>query len=231
MAIAKPSPLVSNVSGPIGGTEFFQYGSQVRIAPRRSTCTATTERAYAARAAQTNASREWRNLTDAQRAGFTAYAQRQTFPDRFGSARNLTGFQVFLRWYPWCQITYPTHPTPYYDPPVTDKLSQAPGKVSLKLNTTPYAEITVTSGLFFFFLSWWHIDVYGPHNKPGLNPKMWRFVANVRMFDYTQDVTSSFTTAGVPFLQGATYSIRLRIYFWRNWPSDYARAEAICTAP
>jgi hypothetical protein len=231
MALAKPSPIVTAVSGPVGGSEFFRFGNQTRIAQRRCKCTSTTERALNARAQHIAAIAQWHALDAYSQSRYRAMASRMTFPDRFGTPRKISPFQLFLKWYPWCAITQVAAPTPYYDAPVTDFISPGPGSISLIINTTPYAEITTTSGLFLFFLSWWHYDVFGPHNKPGLKPKQWTFVANTRMWAYTQDVTTDFTTAGIPFIEGAIYSIRLRVYVWRNWPSAYISGEGQCTAP
>lgn len=231
MALAKPSPLINNVSGPVGGAEFFRFGDRIRIAGRRSKCTSSTARAINARSSHMAAITEWHALTAYQKSWYIKYANLWTFPDRFGTPRKISPFQLFLKWFPWCAITTNVHPTPYYDAPVSPFFSAGPGTVSLVVNTTPYVEITTTGGLFLFFLSWWHYDLYGPHNKPGIKPKQWQFVANTRMWAYTQDVTADITAAGIPILEGATYSIRLRCYVWRNMPSAFISTEATCTAP
>lgn len=109
--------LTTEASGKLGDLVFFRnaFGQTVRpfVPPTNNNTDAQAE----ARAAMTNASRDWQTkLTNAQRAAWETYARNTPLTDRLGQSHNTTGRNMFIRAFVPSQIGGVKKPT---DAPTT----------------------------------------------------------------------------------------------------------------
>lgn len=98
MAIFRPGPIISAVSGNLGGLNFAysRNSSYIRKALRRTN--KHTLRQTGNRALFTYLIRAWADLTNAQRIAWNAAAVTTVFHSRLGIHRNISGFQFFTKY-------------------------------------------------------------------------------------------------------------------------------------
>ena len=98
MAIFKSNPIVTSISGNLGGASFAAgRGSPIiRQRIRRTKQTDANHMLIRARQAQLRAA--WREFTNPQRTAWNTAASTLNHPDRLGTYRPTPGFNLFLRW-------------------------------------------------------------------------------------------------------------------------------------
>jgi hypothetical protein len=89
--------LIPPTSGSVGGQTFSRNRSGAYIRQRSNPTQPRTAAQVNARARLTSTSAAWRGLTDAQRAGWSAFAQSFTVVNSLGTTINLTGAQCYVK--------------------------------------------------------------------------------------------------------------------------------------
>lgn len=97
MALISPSPIVSTISGALGGTTFRRGRGSIVACHRPRKVATRSARAVAARARFQWAVARWQALSVDTRAAWGRLAQGLQFTDRLGAARQLSGRALFLR--------------------------------------------------------------------------------------------------------------------------------------
>lgn len=97
MALISPSPIVSTISGALGGTTFRRGRGSIVACHRPRKVTTRSSRAIAARARFQWAVARWRALSSDTRNAWGRLAQGLQYTDRLGAARQLSGRALFLR--------------------------------------------------------------------------------------------------------------------------------------
>lgn len=97
MALITGGPAVGQISGRIGGQVFSRnrYGAYIRTGTKP--VVSTTAEAMLAKARLGNISAQWQALTDAQRAGWKAWAQENPVLNRLGQSIILTGHAAYVQ--------------------------------------------------------------------------------------------------------------------------------------
>lgn len=88
---------VAGISGKIGGSVFAKNKGGNYARSWTKPTNPQTERQIAQRAKLSTTSNAWKNLTQAQRAGWDESAKTRTVLNRFGEVKQLSGFQVYQR--------------------------------------------------------------------------------------------------------------------------------------
>lgn len=96
MALIKQGALISEISGKLGGAVFFRNRGGSCVRTFTVPANPQTEYQIAVRNALTSASVAWKNLTDAQRAAWAAWAQENPVRNRVGEAIRLQGNAAFV---------------------------------------------------------------------------------------------------------------------------------------
>lgn len=97
MAIFKASAIVGGISGNIGGANFVNArGSAVIRKAKSRTGTRTTAQMKQSAELQWNIQR-WNAFTDDEKLLWNLAANQQTFPNRLGEQRYISGYQFFLK--------------------------------------------------------------------------------------------------------------------------------------
>lgn len=97
MAICIPGPLVTAISGDVGGATFAQtrHGQIVR---KRAVKLKKHSAALSFRRARFQSfHRQWEDLTDTLRTAWNVAGKRYVVHNRFGTPRTLTGFQLWMQ--------------------------------------------------------------------------------------------------------------------------------------
>jgi hypothetical protein len=97
MAIFRQSPFVGALSGRLGGAIAAQTKQGQVLKHRPAKINRQTEASLAARAAFANLTRNWQQLTDAERREWNLFASNKPLVNRLGVSRLLTGFQWFMK--------------------------------------------------------------------------------------------------------------------------------------
>lgn len=148
MAIYQPSATTGPISGALGGAVYVNSrGSKVvRHRPLKGPgIEPEAVNGYGRPAARlATITRYWRTLTALQRQAWNAAANQRTYPNRLGEGRNLSGFQLFVKynmlvWWPLVDIN------PIGDPPI-DGTSPPPALVTPTIETGSTKEITIDAG-------------------------------------------------------------------------------------
>lgn len=107
------SALVDSIRGSIQGTTFQRnaYGYTIKGKPNMVNPNTANQNAHKARFSA--AIQAWRNITDANRAAWDAYANAFPIPSRKNPDAYLSGFNAFCRWH---ALTFTTSFTVLADP-------------------------------------------------------------------------------------------------------------------
>lgn len=97
MAIFRQSPFIGALSGRLGGAVAAQTKQGQVLKHRPAKINRPTEAALAARAAFANLTRDWANLSAAERREWNLFASQRPRVNRLGVSRLLTGFQWFMK--------------------------------------------------------------------------------------------------------------------------------------
>ena len=97
MALVKPGPLVTAISGTVGGVTFAQGRRSTIARPNPPPLPNASTKQRKRQAEAYNVVREWQNLTDAQRAAWTAAGASLTVSNRIGTRAPLSGYNYFRR--------------------------------------------------------------------------------------------------------------------------------------
>lgn len=96
MAIFEPGSLIGAISGNVGGASFAnRSGSKVVRKPRRPSRT-NAERIINQQTLITNIARQWRDLTELERAAWRTAAANRPIPNRLGVSRAISGYQYYV---------------------------------------------------------------------------------------------------------------------------------------
>lgn len=98
MAIFRPGPLVSAVSGDIGGINFVSSSHGHYIRRKATVCNRDTERQLYRRTAINFYATVWRAMNATQRSAWVTAAWYLLWPNRLGIHRRITPWQSFLKW-------------------------------------------------------------------------------------------------------------------------------------
>ena len=163
MAIARSSPLVTSISGKIGGTQFVSTagGLHVRSRPcRRSTPTVALMDSQALHASMRLA---WLRLLDSQRLYYRRLALQMTATDRLAQSRRPSAYQLFYRYQSrWLRAA----PGVSAQTPVA-KITDQPTSVQLGFTDTPYYFIQVN---YPYVTPFKYCALYGAVSFRGLPP-------------------------------------------------------------
>lgn len=97
MALMIPGPVVSQLSGRIGGTIFSRNKGGAYIRNGSKPIIVTTEAAQTIKAIVAANSRAWADLTEVVRAAWKTWAGENPVINRLGQARTLSGHQAFVQ--------------------------------------------------------------------------------------------------------------------------------------
>jgi hypothetical protein len=99
MARIKYTALVESIRGSIGGTTFQAnaYGFTIKAKPNM--LNPNTQRQNNAKAIFSTVAQRWRNLSNANRAAWDAYANAFPIPSRKNPDSYLSGYAAFVRWH------------------------------------------------------------------------------------------------------------------------------------
>lgn len=97
MALFRPSAIVQNISGAVGGVVFVNGRGGPYVSTRGIKREAVTRRQQLARNGLQRAIVRWSEITDAQRLAWSLLAARTPRIDRLGRTTVYTGRQLFLR--------------------------------------------------------------------------------------------------------------------------------------
>lgn len=138
MAIARPGPLLTALSGTIGGVTFknTRRGCVVTSAPRP--LRKQSELLLETQARWSNLRRTWYELTDQERLNWNTAAANYLRPDRLGVPRTISGLQLFMRHW---TLTSPAFGLDYGTPP---NAGTAPAPASFVLSTFTSSAIVCT---------------------------------------------------------------------------------------
>lgn len=98
MAIFKAGAVVAAVSGKVGGQVFVQSsrGNVLRQSPKQ--LHRDTQAQLAQRASLTRWNAAWRTITEQQRNAWRAAARTRLFPNRLGTLREISGFNLYVKY-------------------------------------------------------------------------------------------------------------------------------------
>lgn len=96
MALVSPSPIVSTISGALGGSVFRRGRGSIVACHRTRNNVSRGARALAARARFAWAIRAWALLSPTTRAAWDTMARQIQSKDRLGAARQISGRSLFL---------------------------------------------------------------------------------------------------------------------------------------
>lgn len=97
-ALYRPGPLVSEVSGSIGGQTFARNRSGQYVRQRANPVNPSTDRQQAVRNIFSQLTEEWTSqLTDTQRDDWALYADNVTVKNKLGEDIHLTGLNHYVR--------------------------------------------------------------------------------------------------------------------------------------
>jgi len=116
MARVQFGTIVTNLSGSIGGTTFSRNTSGAIAKAHLVGKRRTTSKQSVSLSNSLFITNAWVALTPAQRSDFNAYASVNTFLDRYGNVKTLSGFQWFknLAWNQfYLDASLPVAPSPY----------------------------------------------------------------------------------------------------------------------
>ena len=94
MALMMPGPL-GTVSGRLGGCEFAVRGGRIVAKKCRQRQSSTSTLRAEAQTLNTVYARGWSSLTESMRNAWATAARTHPMPDRFGTRRYLSGFQLW----------------------------------------------------------------------------------------------------------------------------------------
>lgn len=97
MALIKYSAVVGDASGKVGGNVFARNKGGAYVRTYTKPINPGTPKQSDVRSLFSNANADWRNLTDAERAGWNALADGQTFKNRLGDDIKLSGIALFIK--------------------------------------------------------------------------------------------------------------------------------------
>jgi len=215
---------VGTISGSLGALEFAQtrIGQVVKVRKRRSFKSSPLQKAVHARLSA--ATDKWHALTTEQRAAWSTLAALGAYNYGLALAQNLSGYQLFLRWYPnaFC-FDFPLGSG--WDPPTNNRTSTWPGLVSLTLNyTSSTFSIKTTGGGPSGNRNSEEIYI-GRFCKSILRPPTkWSRLSRRPKNSGSMDYTTEFTTDPQRVLKDEIVWIRVRACFWGSWPSVAAYA-------
>lgn len=97
MAIFTNGPIIGSISGSIGGQTFVKAPRANVLRPRRRLTNVDNKRQIKARATYICKVRRWAAINDSTKTAWRTAAAQLPIPNRLGTKRNLTGFQLFLK--------------------------------------------------------------------------------------------------------------------------------------
>jgi len=101
MAIFTTSPIVGSISGTVGGQTFVSAPRANVVRPRRRKTVAHTALAYESKTRFAVARSLWFAMTNAARDAWRQVAQQNPVPNRLGVRRPRSGWQTFVKYYPY----------------------------------------------------------------------------------------------------------------------------------
>jgi hypothetical protein len=99
MATARAGPLVSSISGSVGGVTFRQGAGGLQVRARTKPTDKLTPLTSTSRALLARASTAWSGLTLAQRQGWVDFATSITTHNRIGAAHKPNGYRLYVGHY------------------------------------------------------------------------------------------------------------------------------------
>jgi len=217
---------VSTISGSLGALEFARTrrGQVVKVRKRRSFKSSPLQTAVHARLSAATA--QWHALTAQQRTAWNTLASLGAYNYGLALAQNLSGYQLFLRWYPnaFC-FDFPLGSG--WDPPTNNRTSTWPGLLSFTLNYTTSTFTIKTTGT----------GPGGNRNSEEVyisrfctstlrTPSKWSRLSRRPKFTASMDYTTEFTTDPQRVLKNELVWIKVRACFWSSWPSVWAISYA-----
>jgi len=97
MAIFKPGPLATDITGSVGGVTFVRHRGNNIARHRPAKKKKTSARALAHRARYARQHNAWVNLTPLERLAWRIFAAQYATTNRLGLPRNLTAYQCFMK--------------------------------------------------------------------------------------------------------------------------------------
>jgi hypothetical protein len=97
MAVAKLGLIITDISGSIGGTTLKRQSGNIAVYNKSRGANKSILYQNKALGRMTNARNIWNNYDPAIKAGWNNTATEFTFPDKFGTPRNITGYQLYTK--------------------------------------------------------------------------------------------------------------------------------------
>jgi len=202
MALCIPGPVVSALSGTVGGVNFANAKSGTVLRTRAVKCDRRSKSQLWYRAAFAAALKYWQEMSTAQKLVWRVLASNVTFPDRFGHQRHISGYQVFLH----CNIphyaTYiffrstPVLPFHSYSFTTLSAVFSAGGAYTITYTPSP----TVGSA-----------PIYGARSFSISEPQFWsgwNLIGHLAAVPSPQDITARYKAAFGALQEGEWAAIR-----------------------
>lgn len=123
---AKTSPIVSNITGSIGGVAFSKTRSGLAVRAKRKRFQPAGSRQKEQNGTMTKAVRTWKEVLSADnRQAWNEFAKTQSFADPLGQAKQISGYNLWLKHFLTFNNpkVFPTNSILYLNPPVSSSLT------------------------------------------------------------------------------------------------------------
>jgi hypothetical protein len=97
MAVAKLGMIITDIAGSIGGTTLKRQSGNIAIYNKSRGANKSILYQNKALGYMSSTRQYWRNLLQNEKSSWDNAASRFTFPDKFGTQRNVTGYQLFTK--------------------------------------------------------------------------------------------------------------------------------------